>query len=124
MRAARIVEPGKPPLVADLPVPVAGPGETLVEVGAAPVTPLDLLCATGTSYFGRPRTPYVPGVQGAASRTGGRCGSRPRPEWPRVTAAWRSSRRCRRTTSSNCPPGPTRSRWPRSGSRPSPRTWR
>jgi NADPH:quinone reductase-like Zn-dependent oxidoreductase len=26
--------------------------------------PLDLLCASGTSYFGRPRTPYVPGVQG------------------------------------------------------------
>ncbi len=26
--------------------------------------PLDVLCASGTSYFGRPATPYVPGVQG------------------------------------------------------------
>ncbi|NJP26412.1 zinc-binding dehydrogenase [Microbispora sp. CL1-1] len=61
-------------MVADLPVPVARPGETLVEVGAAPVTPLDLLCASGTSYFGRPRTPYVPGVQGAGVAGG-------RPVW-------------------------------------------
>jgi NADPH:quinone reductase-like Zn-dependent oxidoreductase len=28
------------------------------------VVPLDLLCASGTSYFGVPRTPYVPGGQG------------------------------------------------------------
>ena len=31
---------------------------------AAPVVPLDLLCASGTSYFGAAGTPYVPGVQG------------------------------------------------------------
>ena len=31
---------------------------------AAPITPLDLLCASGTSYFGPPELPYVPGVQG------------------------------------------------------------
>jgi len=31
---------------------------------AAPVVPLDLLCASGTSYFGPPELPYVPGVQG------------------------------------------------------------
>ncbi|HSF97201.1 MAG TPA: zinc-binding dehydrogenase, partial [Ornithinibacter sp.] len=28
------------------------------------ITPLDVLCATGTSYFGAPALPYVPGVQG------------------------------------------------------------
>ena len=28
------------------------------------IVPLDLLCASGTSYFGRPAVPYVPGVQG------------------------------------------------------------
>jgi NADPH:quinone reductase-like Zn-dependent oxidoreductase len=33
-------------------------------VTAAPVVPLDLLCASGTSYFGAPAVPYVPGVQG------------------------------------------------------------
>jgi NADPH:quinone reductase-like Zn-dependent oxidoreductase len=28
------------------------------------VSPLDLLCASGTSYFGAPPVPYAPGVQG------------------------------------------------------------
>jgi NADPH:quinone reductase-like Zn-dependent oxidoreductase len=74
MRAAQIQEPGRPPLVAGLAVPVPGPGETLVEVRAAPITPLDLLCATGTSYFGRPAAPYVPGVQGVGTAGG-------RPVW-------------------------------------------
>ena len=45
----------------DDPVPAAG--ELLVAVTAVPITPLDLLCATGTSYFGAPALPYVPGVQ-------------------------------------------------------------
>ena len=53
------------------PAPAAGPGEVLVRVTAAAVVPLDLLCATGTSYFGPPRLPYVPGVQGAASSSAG-----------------------------------------------------
>jgi len=40
------------------------PGQALVRVAAAPVVPLDLLCASGTSYFGPPPLPYVPGDQG------------------------------------------------------------
>ena len=36
----------------------------MVAVTVAPVVPLDLLCASGTSYFGEPALPYVPGVQG------------------------------------------------------------
>jgi NADPH:quinone reductase-like Zn-dependent oxidoreductase len=40
---------------------------TVVRVTAAPVVPLDLLCASGTSYFGVPRTPYVPGGQGVGT---------------------------------------------------------
>ena len=43
--------------------PTPGPGELLVAVTAVPITPLDLLCASGTSYFGAPALPYVPGVQ-------------------------------------------------------------
>ena len=35
-----------------------------MEVTAAPIVPLDLLCASGTSYFGQQPLPYVPGVQG------------------------------------------------------------
>ncbi|WP_433496378.1 quinone oxidoreductase family protein [Sphaerimonospora sp. CA-214678] len=70
MRAAEIRTPGRPPLAVERAAPEPGPGETLVEVGAAPITPLDLLCASGTSYFGRPSTPYVPGVQGVGTAGG------------------------------------------------------
>ena len=62
--AVLLHEPGRAPQVGERAKPEAGDGELLVEVRAAPITPLDLLCATGTSYFGRPQTPYVPGVQG------------------------------------------------------------
>ena len=53
-----------PPQVVDVPAPRAGEGEVLVAVTAVSITPLDLLCASGTSYFGAPALPYVPGVQG------------------------------------------------------------
>jgi NADPH:quinone reductase-like Zn-dependent oxidoreductase len=36
----------------------------LLQIVAAPISPLDLLCASGKSYFGTPRLPYIPGVQG------------------------------------------------------------
>jgi NADPH:quinone reductase-like Zn-dependent oxidoreductase len=55
---------GQEPSYAEHPAPTASQGRTLVRVTAAPVVPLDLLCATGTSYFGAPPVPYVPGVQG------------------------------------------------------------
>ncbi|QYN32387.1 zinc-binding alcohol dehydrogenase family protein [Pseudonocardia sp. DSM 110487] len=71
MRAAQVVDCGRPPVVSDREPPAATEGYVLVDVLAAPITPLDLLCATGTSYFGRPATPYVPGVQGV-----GRAGAR------------------------------------------------
>ncbi|MFZ5852462.1 MAG: quinone oxidoreductase family protein [Actinomycetota bacterium] len=64
MRAAVLHIPGAPPRFGDHPDPEPGPGQTLVRVLAAPVVPLDLLCASGTSYFGTPTVPYVPGVQG------------------------------------------------------------
>ncbi|MEU4689672.1 zinc-binding alcohol dehydrogenase family protein [Actinoplanes sp. NPDC023714] len=55
---------GQPPALERRPLPVAAAGEVIVRVAAAPITPLDVLCASGTSYFGEPATPYVPGVQG------------------------------------------------------------
>ena len=64
MRAAVLQTPGLPPVFGMHPDPDAEEGRTLVRVTAAPVVPLDHLCASGTSYFGRPATPYVPGVQG------------------------------------------------------------
>ena len=63
MRAATITAHGRAPEVLDRADPVPGPGELLVAVTAVPITPLDLLCASGTSYFGAPALPYVPGVQ-------------------------------------------------------------
>ncbi len=70
MKALQVVEPGRPPVVADREPPEPAEGQVLVEVRAAPITPLDLLCATGTSYFGKPATPYVPGVQGVGEIDG------------------------------------------------------
>lgn len=64
MRALVVTEPGRTPEVREHPDPEAVLGTTLVGITAAPVVPLDLLCASGTSYFGAPATPYVPGVQG------------------------------------------------------------
>lgn len=64
MKAAVLHTPGSPPSYGDHPAPAAISGHSVVRVTAAPVVPLDLLCASGTSYFGVPATPYVPGVQG------------------------------------------------------------
>jgi NADPH:quinone reductase-like Zn-dependent oxidoreductase len=64
MRAAVLHTPGEAPALGHHPEPTIGPGRSVVRVTAAPLVPLDLLCASGTSYFGRPAVPYVPGVQG------------------------------------------------------------
>src|SRR5947199_5454289 len=64
MPAAVIHRHAAPPEYVLWPMPRRGPGQALVRVTAAPISPLDLLCASGTSYFGAPRLPYIPGVQG------------------------------------------------------------
>jgi NADPH:quinone reductase len=64
MRAALIVRHGDAPRCDVRPVPARGAGQALIRVTAAPISPLDLLCASGTSYFGAPPLPYAPGVQG------------------------------------------------------------
>lgn len=63
VRAAVLRAHGESPAVEERSGP-AGDGDALVRVDAVPLTPLDLLCAGGTSYFGPPELPYVPGVQG------------------------------------------------------------
>ena len=62
MRAALLHAYGSAPVLGDRPEPADA--VHLVEVTAAPIVPLDLLCASGTSYFGQQPLPYVPGVQG------------------------------------------------------------
>ena len=64
MTAAVLHKHAAPPEFALWPMPQRGTGQALVRVTAAPISPLDLLCASGTSYFGPPKLPYVPGAQG------------------------------------------------------------
>jgi NADPH2:quinone reductase len=67
MAAAVMYQHAVPPEHRRHPVPRRGAGQALVRVTAAPISPLDLLCATGRSYFGPPQLPYVPGVQGVGT---------------------------------------------------------
>jgi NADPH2:quinone reductase len=64
VRAAVIERHGTAPALRERAVPTGDDGHAVVTTAAAPITPLDILCATGTSYFGPPALPYVPGVQG------------------------------------------------------------
>src|SRR5215471_18634167 len=64
MPAAVISKHADPPKYLQWSIPKPGKGQALVRVLAAPISPLDLLCASGTSYFGAPKLPYIPGTQG------------------------------------------------------------
>jgi NADPH2:quinone reductase len=64
MPAAVIRTHAAPPEYLFSPLPQRTKGRALVQVMAAPISPLDLLCASGKSYFGAPQLPYIPGVQG------------------------------------------------------------
>lgn len=70
MHAAVLRTHGAAPTYAEHPDPVPGDG-VLVRMTATPVVPLDLLCASGTSYFGARALPYVPGVQGVGEVVSG-----------------------------------------------------
>jgi NADPH:quinone reductase-like Zn-dependent oxidoreductase len=64
MQAAVLRNYAVPPEYSQWDIPARGQGQALVKVLAAPINPLDRLCASGTSYFGPPKLPYVPGTQG------------------------------------------------------------
>ncbi|HEY8326201.1 MAG: zinc-binding alcohol dehydrogenase family protein [Ktedonobacterales bacterium] len=64
MPAAVLTQHGAPPVFQRRPSPRRGAGQALIRVTAAPISPLDLLCASGHSYFGAPQLPYIPGTQG------------------------------------------------------------
>jgi NADPH:quinone reductase-like Zn-dependent oxidoreductase len=64
VKAAVLHTAGEPPTFREHPEPEQAARRSVVRITAAPVVPLDLLCASGTSYFGSPQVPYVPGVQG------------------------------------------------------------
>lgn len=63
MRAARIHAWNQPPVLEEVPVPVAGDGEALVRVEVAALSHLDVTVAGGD--FGiKPVLPYIGGVEG------------------------------------------------------------
>jgi NADPH2:quinone reductase len=63
MRAAVIERLGEPPVVREMPEPVADKA-TVVEVIAAALNPADLSIASGKFYTGPPPLPYIPGGEG------------------------------------------------------------
>lgn len=74
MKAAVLQAYGQPPVCADVPDPVPGPGEEVIEVTAAPVNNIDKVRADGTHYSvaSQPASlPQVTGVIAAGWRPGG-----------------------------------------------------
>jgi NADPH2:quinone reductase len=69
VRGAQIAELGQPPQQADLAEPH---GETVVEVEAVALNPLDLSVARGLFYGGHPPLPYVPGCEAVGRTADGR----------------------------------------------------
>ena len=78
MHAAVLTAHGEPPSYADHPDPSPADGQVLVRMTAAPIVTLDLICASGTSYFGTPALPYVPGGQGVGVTDAGEPDDGPR----------------------------------------------
>ena len=66
MRALLIEELGRPPRVVDVDEPTPAPAEALLRIVAAPLNPVDVAIATGRSFAGHPRLPYIPGVEAVA----------------------------------------------------------
>lgn len=71
MRGAMIRELGQAPELADVPEPEAGGGETVVQVVAAALNPLDIAVGAGRHYAGHPPLPYVPGAEGVGRTESG-----------------------------------------------------
>jgi NADPH:quinone reductase-like Zn-dependent oxidoreductase len=63
MRAALVSEIGRPPELGEAPEPVRGEGESLLEVLAVPLNPIDVNVAAGRFYGGHPAVPFVPGSE-------------------------------------------------------------
>ncbi len=63
MRAAVLRELGVPPEPGEVEEPAPGEGETLVEVLATPLNPIDIATGAGRFYGGHPPVPYVPGCE-------------------------------------------------------------
>jgi NADPH:quinone reductase len=71
MRAARLHEIGGTlQLDTDLPDPIAGPGEVLVEMAFASVNPLDIWVTRGAPGVAAANLPWIPGTEGTGHVNG------------------------------------------------------
>jgi len=73
MYAAVLTSFDAPPEYREHPVPVAGPGQVLVDVLAAPLHHLTMARATGRHYSTASVLPLIPGVDGVVRDDQGRC---------------------------------------------------
>lgn len=66
MRAMMVEAPGRPLVLADVPEPVAGPGQVLLRVHACGLNFADTLMVAGT-YQEKPALPFAPGLEVAGT---------------------------------------------------------
>ncbi|HZB24370.1 MAG TPA: zinc-binding alcohol dehydrogenase family protein [Gaiellaceae bacterium] len=71
IRAARVVESGRPPQLGDVAEP-PGEGDVVVDVSAFALNPIDVNVALGRFYGGTPPLPYVAGVEAVGRDESGR----------------------------------------------------
>ena len=64
MRAVRIKELGRSPVLEEIEEPTRGDGRALIAPTAVPLNPIDIATSKGTFYGGSPPTPYTPGSEG------------------------------------------------------------
>jgi NADPH:quinone reductase-like Zn-dependent oxidoreductase len=72
MKAAVVLEAGKPPVYTDFKEPAPGLGEALVTVSAAALSPLAKGRASGTHYSSDAEVPFAAGVDGVGRLADGR----------------------------------------------------
>lgn len=72
MKAAVVTDFGKAPAYGDFRDPVAGEGETIVRVHAAPLSPIVKALASGKHYTSGAQAGFVPGVDGVGTDPEGR----------------------------------------------------
>ncbi len=66
MKAARIEELGRAPVMQEIDEPERGSGQALLAPTAVPLNPIDISTSKGTFYGGAPPTPYTPGSETVA----------------------------------------------------------
>ncbi|WP_101926711.1 MULTISPECIES: quinone oxidoreductase family protein [Luteimonas] len=72
MKAAVVQRFDAPPVYADFDDPVAGAGETVVQVHAAPLSPIVRALAAGRHYTSQASTGFIAGVDGVGTAPDGR----------------------------------------------------